>query len=95
MFSITHKNTSFRLTASKKLESSNAIPALQSKKILDQIREWKRYLHYSIRTEEFYLYWIRYFILWSGVRHPQEMGALNLRDFLTKCNPQLGQRGLF
>lgn len=42
-----------------------------------------RYLHYSIRTEESYLYWIRYFIRWSGVRHPQEMGAIEVRGFLT------------
>ena len=42
-----------------------------------------RYLHYSPRTEEAYLYWIRFFIRWSGMRHPREMGADEVRQFLT------------
>ncbi len=52
-------------------------------KVLDQVRERVRYLRYNIRTEEAYLYWIRLYIRWSGVRHPAQMGADEARAFLT------------
>lgn len=64
-------------------KSSVALPVLQSTRILDQVRERIRYLHYSVRTEQSYLYWIRYFIRWSGTRHPREMGAEEVTAFLT------------
>ena len=32
------------------------LPLLQSARILDQLRELVRYLHYSLRTEEAYVY---------------------------------------
>jgi hypothetical protein len=35
------------------------------------------------RTEESYVDWIRRFIVWSGKRHPKEMGAEEVRGFLT------------
>jgi len=37
---------------------------------------------YSYRTEKTYRYWIRYFILWSGKRHPRDMGAAEVAVFL-------------
>lgn len=56
-----------------------ARPPLASKRLLDQVRERIRYLHYSLKTEKAYLYWVRLFVLWSarqgGMRHPKEMGA--------------------
>jgi len=39
--------------------------------------------HYSIRTEESYLQWVRRFILFHGKRHPADMGAPELEAFLT------------
>ena len=45
------------------------------KKLLDQVRDTLRLKHYSIRTEEAYVDWIRRFILFHGKRHPNEMGA--------------------
>ena len=47
------------------------------------MRERIRYLHFSLRTEEAYVYWIRFYIRWTGVRHPREMGADEVRAFLT------------
>jgi len=64
-------------------KSNPALPPLQSQRILDQVRERIRYLHLSIRTEETYLYWIHFFIRWSGTRHPREMGATAVTAFLT------------
>ena len=47
------------------------------------MRERIRYLHYSLRTEEAYVYWIRQFVHCSGMRHPREMGAADVEAFLT------------
>jgi integrase len=51
-------------------------------KLLDQIRAEIRVRHYSIRTEEVYVDWSRRFILFHNKRHPNEMGAEEVRDFL-------------
>ena len=59
----------------------------QPVRLLDQFREVLRYKHYSLRTEQAYLYWIRFFIRWHGrrgpMRHPRDMGADDVRLFLT------------
>ena len=62
-------------------------PPLQSIRLLDQLRERIRYMHYSLATEKVYLYWLRFFIRWSArngqMRHPREMGAPEVEAFLT------------
>jgi integron integrase len=52
-------------------------------RLLDRVRQTIRTLHYSPRTEEAYVYWIRRFVFHNGVRHPAEMGADEVRGFLT------------
>ena len=52
-------------------------------KLLDQIRELMRAKYYAIRTEEAYVGWIRRFILFSGKRHPSEMGGREVARFLS------------
>ena len=37
-------------------------PPLQSTRLMDQLRERIRYLHYSLSTEKLYVYWVRFFI---------------------------------
>jgi integron integrase len=51
-------------------------------KLLDRVREAIRLRHYSIRTEQSYLDWIKRFILFHGKRHPETMGADEVREFL-------------
>ena len=58
-------------------------PPLQSKRLLDQVRERLRYMHYSLRTEQTYLYWVRRFIRFHSLRHPREMGRPEVEAFLT------------
>lgn len=53
------------------------------KKLLDQVREALRLKHYSYRTEETYIQWIRRYILFHQKRHPQEMGVPEIERFLT------------
>ncbi|MFM1988500.1 MAG: hypothetical protein RJA99_1457 [Pseudomonadota bacterium] len=57
-------------------------PALQSTRLLDQVRERIRYLHYSLRTEEAYLLWVRAFIRFHGLRHPRTLGGPEVESFL-------------
>ncbi len=47
------------------------------------MRDSIRFKHYSLRTEQVYLDWIKRFILFHGKRHPMEMGADEVRVFLT------------
>ena len=60
----------------------------RSAKLLDQVRERVRYLHYSLQTEKAYVYWAKAFVLWAarsggGFRHPREMGQADVEGFLT------------
>jgi hypothetical protein len=50
-------------------------PPLRSARLLDPLRERIRYRHYSLRTEQTYVYWVRAFVRHHGLRHPREMGA--------------------
>jgi integrase len=52
-------------------------------RLLDQVRATLRLEHYSRRTEATYVDWIKRFILFHGKRHPSEMGAEEVRAFLT------------
>ncbi|BAM00165.1 MULTISPECIES: integron integrase [Caldilinea] len=58
-------------------------PKPTGKKLLDVVRDTIRRKHYSIRTEEAYVNWIRRFILFHGKRHPKDMGAAEVEAFLT------------
>jgi integron integrase len=50
---------------------------------LDRLRHTIRTLHYSYRTEQAYVDWARRFILFHGKRHPRELGAREMGDFLS------------
>lgn len=58
-------------------------PHLTSNRLLDQVRERARYLHYSLATEKAYLYWVRFFVRWHGLRHPRDMAASEVEAFLS------------
>jgi integron integrase len=50
---------------------------------LDQLRDRLRVKHYSIRTEQAYVDWVRRFILFHGKRHPRGLGHAQVEAFLT------------
>lgn len=50
---------------------------------IEEVREAIRVRHYSIRTEQAYVDWIRRFILFHGKRHPRDLGEAEVRRFLT------------
>ena len=66
------------------MPSRSSLPASAAgaPRLLDRVVERARYLHYSLRTEKAYVYWIRFFIRWHGMRHPREMGAAEVQAFL-------------
>jgi integron integrase len=52
-------------------------------RLLDQMRNVLRLKHMSFRTEEAYIHWIKRFILFHDKRHPKDISAQEIRDFLT------------
>lgn len=58
-------------------------PPATSPKLLDQVRDRLRLKHYSLRTEQAYVGWIKRYIIFHDKRHPAEMGKLELETFLT------------
>jgi len=54
-----------------------------SPKLLDRVRWHLRVKHYSIRTEQAYVDWIRRYILFHRKRHPNEMSEKEITEFLT------------
>jgi integron integrase len=57
-------------------------------RLLDQMRDVLRLKHMSLRTEEAYLSWAKRFILFHDKRHPKDMGAPEIRAFLTSLAVQ-------
>ncbi len=65
------------------MASGAEVPPTPPARLLDQVRDRIRFRHYSIRTEQAYVDWIRRFILFHGKRHPREMGEAEVTAFLT------------
>ena len=83
----------------KPSDNSGAVLVANPKaRLFDQVREVMRFHHYSLRTEKTYLQWVRRFLVFhrrptpdpseegkgkGGWRHPNEMGAAEVVEFLT------------
>ncbi len=61
-------------------------------RLLDRVRLAIRAHHYSARTEEAYIAWIKRFIFFHDKRHPAEMGADEVTRFLSSLAPWPCQR---
>jgi integron integrase len=62
--------------------ASNGAVVSEGPRLLDVVRDAIRRRHYSLRTEQSYVHWIRRFIYFSGRRHPRELGAPEVTGFL-------------
>jgi len=51
-------------------------------KLMDQLREAIRVRHYSYKTEQSYVQWVKRYILFRDKRHPSAMGEAEIRHFL-------------
>ena len=54
---------------------------MAKQRLLDQVRDKIRTLHYSIRTEQAYISWIKRFILFNNKKNPKDMESLKLKHF--------------
>lgn len=65
-------------------EGVNAVAgAARQPRLLDEVRRRLRLKHYSLRTEQAYVGWIRRYILFSNKRHPRELGGAEVERFLS------------
>ena len=65
-----------------------------SPKLLDRVRDAIRMRHYSYRTEETYVHWIKRFIYFHGKRHPNEMGEAEVTAFLNHLSRERKVAGI-
>jgi integrase len=72
-----------RIGVFEREEKQFSAPAPRPRKLLDHVRDVLRVNHYSVRTEEAYVGWIRRYILYHNKKHPREMGALEVELYLT------------
>ncbi len=56
---------------------------LPTPSLIERVRLKIRVKHYSLRTEQAYVDWIRRYIVFNGKRHPNELGAGDVEAFLT------------
>ena len=58
-------------------------PSERAPKLLAQVVDAIRIRHYSIRTEEAYVHWVKTYVRFHGLRHPRDMGAREVTQFLS------------
>lgn len=77
------------------MDQKNTAPtgtmAVPQPRLLDQVRTAIRRRHYSYRTEQAYVHWIKRFIHFHGLRHPRDLGEPEVTAFL---NSLVAGRGL-
>lgn len=57
---------------------------MSTPRLMDQVRQCLRVHHYSLRTEQAYIQWIRRYIFFHNKRHPRDMGANEIASFLSR-----------
>lgn len=61
----------------------DSLPPAKPPKLLDRVKRCIRDKHYSLRTEEAYVYWIRWYIRFHELRRPMDMGVAEVKAFLS------------
>src|SRR6187455_3246992 len=61
---------------------TEGVPPLLRPTLTEVMRRRMRLQHYSLRTEEAYVGWVKRFIRFHQGRHPREMGVVQIRSFL-------------
>ena len=64
------------------MEVIEPLPQPALPRLLNRVRDSVRRRHYSRRTEEQYVHWIKRFIYFTGKRHPERLGAEEVTAFL-------------
>src|SRR6266496_2884414 len=89
----THRSTSRTLAVIdggiKLKNGTPTSPTAQKPKLLDQVSQAIRTRHYSAKTEDSYVHWIKRFIFFHNKRHPGEMGEKEIAQFLSGLASEL------
>jgi integron integrase len=72
-----------RISTSPQAPTASPLLSSAKPKLLDQVRQAIRMRHYSPRTEETYVHWIKRFIFFHNKRHPAEMAEAEIALFLS------------
>lgn len=59
------------------------IPPLSAPTVVGRVRECIHYLHYSYQAEKAYVFWIRKFLKFHGMKHPSVLGPSEVQAYLT------------
>jgi integron integrase len=62
----------------------------KSLRLMELVRRVSRERRYSTRTEQAYVHWIRRFVLFHGRRHPKDLSAEHVREFLSALAVEAG-----
>ena len=76
-------NDALSTSPSTSPSAASSASGLPPPRLLDTLRAHIRYLHYSLRTEEAYVYWVRAFIRFHDLRHPSELAGAEVESFLS------------
>src|SRR5678816_2668662 len=77
-----------RISANQPAPTARASSSVKPK-LLDQVRQAIRTRHYSPKTEESYVHWIKRFIFFHNRRHPVEMSEKEIAQFLSSLASEL------
>jgi hypothetical protein len=61
----------------------NSVTPPKPPKLIDQLRERIRYCHFSLRTEQAYVHWVKCFLAFHGLRYPKAMSGPEIEVFLS------------
>jgi hypothetical protein len=65
------------------MSNQNPTPSDGGPRLLDRVRDALRQRHYSYRTEQAYIHWIKRYIFFHSKKHPAQMGADEITDCLS------------
>lgn len=64
------------------LQDDSTRPVRHLPRLMDQVRESLARRHVSLKAEQAVVYWVKFFIHWHGMRHPDELGSREIEAFL-------------
>src|SRR6266498_678468 len=72
-----------RISVNQPITTASVTTAAPKPKLLDQVHQAIRTRHYSPKTEEAYIGWIKRYIFFHNKRHPLEMAEAEIAQFLS------------
>ena len=78
-----------RIALNQPMPTISAPSSAPKPKLLDEVHQAIRMRHYSPKTEESYIHWIKRFIFFHNKRHPAEMSEKEIAQFLSNLASEL------